>query len=129
MTPHSPSHSTSHSRVDDTWERLGLLAGDTRSQLLRWTALSILLRCPLILTPASRREAAALAGEAINVLPAMRSCVKDAIRCFRKRRYERCMRALDRFERLRRALETIGGLVVRAALNSPPEGRRHGHRR
>jgi len=125
MTPHS--HSTSHSRVDDTRERLGLLAAHTRSQIRGWTALSDILRCPLILTPASRREAAALASEAITVLRAMASCVKDARRCYRRRRYGRCLRALDRFERLRRVLEPIGGLVARALLKSASEGRHDGH--
>jgi len=116
MTPFSHS-SFSHS-ADDTRDLLGLIAADTRSQLRRWTALSIFLRCPLVLTPKSRRETSALANDAVAVLRGMLVCSKEAIRCFRKRRYDRCMRALDRFDHLRKALENIDRMAACAVLRS-----------
>lgn len=120
MTPYSnPSYSAS---AEDTRELLGLIADDTRSQLRRWTAISIFLQCPVVLTPGSRRRTAALTKDAIQVLRAMLACSKEAIRSFRKRRYDRCMRALERFERLRQVFVVINRLTVRALVGALFEG-------
>jgi len=124
MTPYS--RSSCSAPVDDTRELLGLIADDTRSQLRRWTAISIFIQCPVVLTPASRRKATALANDAIHVLRAMLACSKEAIRSFRKRRYDRCMRALDRFEHLRRALALISTITAREIAASLTEGRSNG---
>ena len=127
MTPYS--NSSYSASADDTRELLGLIADDTRSQLRRWTAISIFLQCPVVLTPGSRRKAAALTNNAIQVLRAMLACSKEAIRSFRKRRYDRCMRALDRFERQRQALTIISHLTARVIINALIEGSEHGNRR
>jgi len=127
MTPYS--NSSYSASADDTRELLGLIADDTRSQLRRWTAISIFLQCPVVLTTGSRRKAAALTNNAIQVLRAMLACSKEAIRSFRKRRYDRCMRALDRFERQRQALTIISHLTARVIINALIEGSEHGNRR
>lgn len=123
MTPYSnPPYSAS---ADDTRELLGLIADDTRSQLRRWRAISIFLQCPVVLNPSSRRKTAALTSDAIQVLRAMLACSKEATRSFRKRRYDRCMRALDRFERQRQALSIISHLTTRVIINALIERRDH----
>lgn len=124
MTPYS--NSSYSASANDTRELLGLIADDTRSQLRRWTAISIFLQCPVVLTPGSRRRAAALTSDAIQVLRAMLACSKEAIRSFRKRRYDRCMRALDRFEHLRQAITIISQLTARVIIASLIEGRSNG---
>ena len=126
MTPFSH---TSFLRPDDkTRELLGLIADDTRSQLHRWTALSVFLSCPLVLTPKSRRETAAHVNDAVTVLRGMLACIKDAIRCYRKHRYDRCMHSLNRFDHLRKALENIDSRAAHTVLRSLSEGRTNGNR-
>jgi hypothetical protein len=124
MTPNS--NSSCSASADDTRELLGLIADDTRFQLRRWTAISVFLQCPLVLTPGYRRKATALTNEAVRVLRAMLACSKEAIRSLRKHRYDRCMRALDRFEHLRQALAIISQLTARAIVASLIEGRSNG---
>ena len=116
MTPFN--HTTFSHSADDTRELLGLITDDTRSQLRRWTAISVFLRCPLVLTPKCRKETTPLANDAVTILRGMLACSKEAIRCFRKRRYDRCVRALDRFDHLRTALSNIERITARAILRS-----------
>ena len=116
MTPFN--HTTFSHSADDTRELLGIIADDTRSQLRRWTAISVFLRCPLVLTPKSRRATTALANDAVAILRGMLACSKEAIRCFRKRRYDRCVRALDRFDRLRNVLANVDRMAAHAILRS-----------
>ena len=125
MTPFS--HPAFSHRADDTRELLSTIANDTRSQLRRWTALSVFLRCPLVLTPKSRKETAVLVNHAVTILRGMLACSKEANRCFRKRRYDRCMRSLDHFERLLKALENIDRLAALTVLSSLTEGRQYGN--
>jgi hypothetical protein len=115
MTPttHPPSPAP-----DDTRELLGLLADDTRTQLQRWISLSVFLRCPLFLPAKTRKEATGLVNHAIAILRAMLDCAKEAIRCFRKRRFDRCMRAMDRFDGLSRTLVTVDRLAARVILRA-----------
>ena len=120
MTPFS--HTFSHS-AEDTRNLLGVIASDTRSQLRRWTALSVFLQCPLIISPKSRKETAVLVNHAIAILRGMLACSKEANRCFKKRRYDRCIRSLNHFERLLKALENIDRLAALAVLTSLTEGR------
>ena len=105
MTPFS--HTPFAPSADNTEELLLLIAYDTRRQLRRWTALSVFLRCPLVLSPETRRATLILVNDAVIVLRGMRACNKDALRAFRKRRYDRCLTALIRSEHLNDALQNI----------------------
>lgn len=103
MTP-SQSHTPP---ADDTRELLELIADDTRRQLRHRINLSIYLRCPLIFSPATARPTLILVNDAITTLRAMLACSKEAIRSFRKRRYDRCMRAMAQMDHLYKVLKTI----------------------
>jgi hypothetical protein len=59
----------------------------------------------------------------------MFACTKEAKRCFRKRRFDRCMRELDRLEGLRITLDSITRAaviaIVRTLFGRGRDGRRH----
>ena len=126
MTPFS--HTTFSPSADNTEELLLLIAYDTRRQLRRWTALSVFLRCPLVLSPEARRATLILVNDAITVLRGMRACNKDAIRAFRKQRYDRCLTALIRIEHLSSALKNIDRKAAHTVIRFILEGRAHASR-
>ncbi len=110
----------------ETGKLLRFISDDTRRQLRRWILLSFFLRCSPVLTPAVRRAMLIVAQDAIAVLQAMRACVKEATRNFRKHRFDQCLRVLDRFNRLLRALEEINRKASLIILKSIFERGRHG---
>lgn len=118
----------SFAQADNTRQMLGMITDDIRSQLRRWQSISALLRCPLVAASRSRRKTAALADEAVGLLRGMLACAKEAIRAFGKRRYDRCLLALDKLERLRRALEAVEDKVALGLLGSLSERGRSGRR-
>ena len=67
----------------------------------------------MIFPPDPWRATLILAKEAITVLRSMQVCAKEAIRSFRKRRFDRCTRALERLDRLRRVYDSIDCEVTR----------------
>ncbi len=103
------------------------IADDTRSQLRRWLTLSLLLRCPSLLTQQSRQEASSLTKEATLILRAMLVNTREAISSFERKRYEHCMHALDRLEKLGDALENIDLSTSRLLLSSLLKGRPSGN--
>ena len=114
--------------VDETRELLQFIADETRRQLRSWLNLSTLLRCPLIFPPEPWRPTLILVNEGITDLPSMQGCAKEAIRSFRKRRYDRCSRAMDRLDRLGRVYDSIDCKVTRRMLQSLTEEEEHGCR-
>lgn len=117
----TPSHSSTPP-ADDTRELLQLIAKDTGERLGRWVNLSSLLSCPVLFPPATWRSTLLLANEAVTTLRAMQGCAKEAIRCFRKHRYDRCMREMEHLDRLRRVLDSIDSKVKHKMLRYLMEG-------
>jgi len=109
-----------------TGKLLRLIYADTRRQLRRWIVLSLFLRCSPVLTPAARRAMLIVARDAVAVLHAMRICARDANRHFRKHRFDRCLQALDRFNRLLRVLKDIDRKAGLTILTSICKRGRHG---
>ena len=121
MTP-SQSHTPP---ADDTRELLQLIAKDTGERLGRWVHLSTFLSCPELFPPSEWRPTLVLANEAVTTLRAMQCCAKEAIRAFRKHRYDRCMREMEHLERLRRILDSIDRKVKHKMLQYLMEGGDH----
>ena len=121
------SHSSSPP-VDDTRELLQLIAKETRQRLGRWVNLSTLLSCPVLFPPEDWRPTLVLANEAVTTLRAMQGCAKEAIRSFRKHRYDRCMREMEHLERLRRVYAAIDRKVTYRMLKSITEMEEHARR-
>jgi len=93
--------------VDDTRELLQLIAKDTGERLGYWANVSAILSCPVLFPPDDWRPTLVLANEAVTTLRAMQGCAKEAIRSFRKHRYDRCMREMEHLERLRPVVDSI----------------------
>jgi len=106
------------SPLEETGRLLRLIADDTRRQIHKWTALSLFLDSSSVLTPAAQHATLILAKDAMTVLRSMLACAKEAIRCFRKRRYDRCLRSLERFDGLHHTLEAIDQKAAHTILRS-----------
>jgi hypothetical protein len=117
----TPSNHPISPSADETRELLQFIADDTRRQLCSWINPSTLLRCPLIFPPKPWRSTLILVNEGITVLRSTQVCAKEAIRSFRKQRYDRCSRAMDRLDRLRRVYDSIDCKVTRRMIQSLTE--------
>ena len=117
----TPFHSSTPP-ADDTRELLQLIANDTRERLGRWINLSTLLSCPVLFPPTTWRSTLLLANDAVTTLRAMQGCAKEAIRSFRKHRYDRCMREMEHLDRLRRVIDSIDHKVKHKMLRYVMEG-------
>ena len=89
----------------DTGDLLQSLADDTRDDLRDWTRLATCLGS----APPSSELAriAVLASDAAFVLRTMHGKVRAAQRAYRMGRFDRCLRQLKHFQRLRRTLRSI----------------------
>ena len=114
--------------VDDTRELLQLIAKDTGERLGYWANVSAILSCPVLFPPDDWRPTLVLANEAVTTLRAMQGCAKEAIRSFRKHRYDRCMREMEHLERLRPVVDSIDRKVTYRMLKSITEMEEHARR-